>query len=410
MTPDIDYDVIIIGAGMVGLTTALALCESNLRVAILDKYKPTTITHVNNIEQRVSAIAPVSINIFNSLNVWTKMESLRVSPYREMFVWEANGTGKIHFDSADVGAAALGHIIENNVIQTALISQLNKHEAMTWLNPAPVKDIQLLEHIALVTLENGQQISCKLLIAADGATSTVRDLAGIKTFEWEYEHTSLVATVHTEHFHKEIAWQIFLPTGPLAFLPLADKHHCSIVWSTHPEDAKNLQEMDVDKFEQKLTSAFENKLGKIKLLNDRQIFPLKMRHAKQYTLNRLALIGDAAHSIHPLAGQGVNLGILDAACLAEIIVQAKMKNRDFGALYTLRKYERWRKGNNLSMIAIVEFFKRLFEFQILPIKWLRNSGLNMVDNVTLLKSCIMQQAMGLNGDLPLLAQGIETVN
>ncbi len=404
MTTDIDYDIIIIGAGMVGLTAALALCESQLRIAIVDKHRPMALSKVEHLEQRVSAIAPASLNIFNSLHAWHEMKSLRVSPYREMFVWEANNSGNIHFDSADVGAATLGYIIENNVIQSALLSQLDKYSVVNWLCPEAIRDVQLLDKIALITLETGRQLSCKLLIGADGAVSTVRDLVGIKTTEWEYEHTSLVATVQTEHVHKETAWQIFLPTGPLAFLPLANKHHCSIVWSTNPDQAKNLQEVDPAEFEQQLTAAFENKLGKIKLLNERHLFPLKMRHAKQYTLNRLALIGDAAHSIHPLAGQGVNLGILDAACLAEIIVAAKMKNRDFGAHYNLRRYERWRKGGNLTMISAVELFKRLFGIQMPPIKWLRNSGLKMMDKSTLIKSCIMQQAMGLKGDLPQLAR------
>lgn len=403
MISDTDYDVVIIGAGIVGLTAALALCESDLSVAIIDRQMPIAVNQLSQIEQRVSAIAPVTIKIFQALQIWQHMKASRISPYREMLVWDAQGKGHIHFDSADVGTATLGCIIENNVIQSAILSKLNKHDSVRWLCPALLKDIQLLENSALITLEEGQQISCNLLIGADGASSQVRELAGIKTVEWDYDHTSLVATVQTEHPHQHTAWQVFLPTGPLAFLPLSDNHHCSIVWSTKPDEAKKLQEMNQEQFEQQLTSSFESRLGKIKLISERQIFPLKMRHAKQYTLNRLALIGDAAHTIHPLAGQGLNLGILDAVCLAEIIVKAKIKDRDFGAHYTLRRYERWRKGSNVSMIATVELFKRLFGDQPPPVTWLRNSGLNITNQLTFLKTCIMKQAMGLTGDLPQLA-------
>lgn len=410
MSTETDYDVLIIGAGIVGLTAALALCESNLRIAILDRQMPVLAKNLSKIEQRVSAIAPVTINIFHALGIWHEIKSLRTSPYQKMFVWDENGSGQIHFDSADVGATELGYIIENNLIQSSLLTQLNKHSAITWLCPALLKEIQLLENFALITLEDGQQITSKLLVGADGAISQVRELVGIRAVEWDYGHASLVATVQTELSHKKTAWQRFLTTGPLAFLPLNNHHHCSIVWSTNPDEAKQLQNMDMAEFEQKLITSFENRLGKIKLLGERQIFPLRMRHAKQYTLNRLALIGDAAHSIHPLAGQGLNIGILDAVCLAEVIAQAKMKNRDFGAHYILRRFERWRKGKNLSMIATVELFKRFFGLQSPPLQWLRNSGLNMVDKSTFLKSCIMNQAMWLTNDLPQLAQGIMPEN
>lgn len=410
MSTETDYDVFIIGAGIVGLTAALALCESNLRIAILDRQMPTIVKNIPEIEQRVSAIAPVTIKIFHALKAWDEMKSLRMSPYREMFVWDAKGTGQIHFDSAEVGTAALGYIIENTIIQSALLKQLNKHTAITWLCPALLKDIQLLENHALITLENGEQITCKLMVGADGATSQVREISGIKLIEWDYDHSSLIATVQTEQPHKDTAWQIFLSTGPLAFLPLRDPHHCSIVWSTTPQEAEYLKDLNKTDFAQKLTTEFTHRLGKINLLGERQIYPLRMRHAKQYTLNRLALIGDAAHTIHPLAGQGLNLGILDAVCLAEVIVQAKMKNRDIGAHYILRRYERWRKGGNISMLATVELFKRLFGIKLPPVQLIRNSGLNLVNHSTFLKSCIMKQAMGLTGDLPQLAQGLMPEN
>ena len=410
MSTETDYDVLIIGAGIVGLTAALALCENNLRIAVLDRQMPSALSNHTEIEQRVSAIAPVTIKIFHALRTWAEIKSLRVSPYRKMFVWDSNGSGQIHFDCADVGATELGFIIENNIIQASLLSQLNKRSSVTWLCPALFKEMQLLKDYALVTLADGQQITTKLLIGADGSASQVREFAGIKTVEWDYGHTALVATVQTELPHQETASQRFLVNGPLAFLPLKNHHHCSIVWSTNHNEAKHLQNIDVVEFEQQLTTSFENRLGKIKLISERQVYPLRMLHAKQYTLNHLALIGDAAHTIHPLAGQGLNLGILDAICLAEVIVQAKMKNRDFSAHYTLRRFERWRKGGNLNMIATVELFKRLFGTQLPHVQWVRNSGLNIVNKATFIKSFIIEQAMGLKGDLPQLAQGLISEN
>ena len=320
----------------------------------------------------------------------------------EMHVWDAQGTGVVHFDSAEIGLAELGYIIENRVIQSALIEMLASLPDVRTIFPGELAGIDYRDGHALVQLADGRSLSTQLIVGADGSNSSVRRLGNISTHGWPYDQRAIVTTVQPEFSHRYTAWQRFLPTGPLAFLPLMDEQ-CSIVWSTSSQHATALIELDESNFSAELEQAFELKLGHIRITGPRASFPLQLQHADQYIGQRLALIGDAAHTIHPLAGQGVNLGLLDAAALAEVLCNAKHVNRDLGGQPTLRKYERWRKGDNLMMMAAMDGFKRLFSNNIAPLCLLRNLGLTLTNDIKPIKNVLMRHAVGYRDDLPELA-------
>jgi len=388
------YDIIIIGGGLVGLSLACQLGDTNFSIAIIDSKPPILDLPKEGFDLRVSAITRVSQNTFAKLGIWEKIKAIRVSPFKEMQVWDAQGTGSIHFDSATIAEPDIGHIIENKVMQKALFDRIREFSNIDYFHSITTRSLEENNNSYIVELEDDKKISCSLLVGADGANSWVRKQVNISINDRPYGHHALVATVETEHSHKNTAWQCFLETGPLAFLPLSDENFCSIVWSTNPEHADTLKNMDEETFKSALGEAFDFRLGNIKDISKRVTFPLHMRHANTYVKEGLALVGDAAHTIHPLAGQGVNLGFSDAACLAEELLSAKQKGRDFASLNILRKYERIRRAENQEMILIMDLFKQLFGSKSKTIKALRNIGLNITDVLQPLKNMIIRQAMG----------------
>ncbi|MCK4951347.1 MAG: UbiH/UbiF/VisC/COQ6 family ubiquinone biosynthesis hydroxylase [Gammaproteobacteria bacterium] len=398
------YDVLIAGGGMVGASLACALGNSGLKVALIE---PADFPQAPAIDDpyglRVSAITLASQCIFQNLGVWDTIKANRISPFREMHTWDAGGDGRIHFDSAEIGEATLGHIIENQLIQAALYQRCRDFENIDIIQQNAVQLYEVGEDQVDLQLKSGMELKTRLLVGADGRDSDIRKLAGIATTGWEYQQTAVVASVTPEKPHQETAWQRFLSSGPLAFLPLGNGD-CSIVWSTTPDEANRLLELPEDEFCQQLEDAFESKLGKILHTGSRAAFPLRLQHATDYVKPRIALVGDAAHAIHPLAGQGVNLGLLDAATLAEVLLQSVEQGKDPGAYGVLRRYERWRKGENLSMMFAMDGFKKVFGSDIAPVRLLRNMGLNFADQVVPLKNQIMIRAMGLQGDFPALAR------
>lgn len=397
------FDLIIVGAGMVGSTLACSLGKTSLRVGVLEAHPPVTTWDKTSIDLRVSAITAASQQIFRKLDVWEAMVTQRVSPFREMYVWDAGGDGAIHFDSADIGEDRLGHIVENRVIQKALLDKMTALSNVEFICPARLATMVINLEAAELQLEGGRHITATLVVGADGGNSQVRQLAGIGARGWVYDQKGIVAAVKTTESHCETAWQRFLPEGPLAFLPLSDGGS-SIVWTTSPAYADVLLDMDEHAFMRKLTHAFDSKLGQIVECGPRAAFPLRLQHVDAYVKERLALIGDAAHTIHPLAGQGVNLGLLDAAALSEVLGNACEKNHDIGAFHVLRRYERWRKGDNMIAMAVMDGFKRLFGSSLDPLRTVRNVGLNLTNAATPVKTQIMLHAMGLKGDLPRLAR------
>ena len=396
-------DVIIAGGGMVGLVLANALAEHKLSIAIVESSEHKPAWNKEQFDLRTSAITRASQRILENIGVWSTMAAMRISPFREMHVWDATGDGSIHFDSADIGQDCLGHIIENSVIQLALYQQLQKRENVHWHQPAQPLELAFNDGDVSLQLDNDTMVNARIIIGADGGQSWIRQQAGIAVQGTDYKQHAVVATVKSERYHQDTAWQRFMPTGPLAFLPLTEGYS-SIVWSTTPEHAASLIAIDDDTFKKALAEAFEFKLGDIIETSPRAGFPLRSQHARQYVQQRLALIGDAAHTIHPLAGQGANLGFADAATLAEVITDATQAGKDIGDYYVLRRYERWRKGENLAMLSAMTGFKSLFGNKNIFLKTIRNTGLNLTDSITPIKNIIIRHAMGLEGDLPKLAR------
>ena len=402
-------DLIIVGAGMVGSALALALQHSGLQILLLDG-GPLSVKPFDQsaaFEPRVSALSAASQRILERLGAWDGIAARRTSPYGEMQVWDGSGTGQVHFSAASVHAEVLGHIVENRVVQDGLLDAL--YEADLGLLPgARLEQLRRSGDDWLLTLTDGRELRAPLVIAADGANSAVRRLAGCATREWDYLHHAIVTSVRCSRPHQQTAWQRFTDDGPLAFLPLAKvddaEHWCSIVWSTTPAEAERLMALDDAAFCHELGKAFEWRLGDVLESDPRHCIPLRQRHAKRYVEPGLALIGDAAHTIHPLAGQGVNLGFLDAAVLAEVLLHALERGENLADIKVLGRFERRRMPHNLAMMAAMEGFERLFQADPLPLRWLRNSGLNLVDGANEAKALFVRQALGLSGDLPELAR------
>jgi 2-octaprenylphenol hydroxylase len=397
------FDVVVAGGGMVGAAFAVACAGRGLSIAVIEAREPRRDWPAGEIDLRVSALSRASQRILERLGAWGRIAELGASPYREMHVWDAVGKGSIHFDSAELGEQDLGHIVENRVIQLALWERLEASEDIELLCPAKGGEIALDEDSAVLDLEDGRRVRARLLVGADGRDSWVRDRVGIATQGWLYDQEAIVANVRIGEPHRETAWQRFLPTGPLAFLPLRDGR-CSIVWSVAESRARELMAMDEPGFRRELEQAIEGRLGRIGEIGPRGAFPLRLQHAKEYVRPHLALIGDAAHAVHPLAGQGVNLGFLDAAQLAASLDEALAKRRDIGGLWALRRYERARRGDNMLMLSAMDGFKRLFSTGNLPLAALRSAGLAAADRLTPVKRLFMQQALGLGSDLPPLAR------
>lgn len=392
------YDVLIVGGGMVGLTLANVLANasggSSLHIGVIEQRAPSPVT--NEIDNRVSAISRASMQVFQSTGVWDAMVQQRACAFQEMHVWDATGAGSIHFDSAELGLDALGCIIENTIIQQALLQGIKSADEVDWLCPNRIESIECSEERHRISLENGETLECQLLVGADGAKSLVREAAGIEFNRLSYDQQGIVCTVVTEQPHADTAWQCFLTTGSLAFLPLVDGRS-SIVWSLDESRVEEILALDDASFCRELEQAFGYQLGAVKATSKRAVFPLNHGHVNQYVQQGLALVGDAAHNIHPLAGQGANLGFLDAACLAEVVLHAKQAGRQWWALHTLRKYERARKGDNRLMETSMTGFKLLFGNENPLLSMLRNAGLGLTDQIPLLKYQLMKHAMGIGG-------------
>lgn len=387
---------------MVGATLACALGDSGLKVAVLDRRAPEP-PPVQEFDQRVSAITLASVAIFQAVGMWEAIKH-RVALVREMKVWDATGNGSIHFDAAEMGEPCLAYIVENSLMQSALVERLHHFTNVHYLCPAEIEALELNPEVAVLMLKDGRRLTARLLVGADGAQSRARELSGIESYRHSLSQSSIVATVTAEKPHVDTAWQRFLPTGPLAFLPLPEPHTCSIVWSADTARAEALMAMGDAAFLAELQSAFGDTLGKIKTVSARTAFPLALSHAKSYVSERLALIGDAAHTVHPLAGQGANLGYLDAASLAEALLDAAAEKKDIGTTRVLRRFERWRKGDNMATVSITGGFRYLFSNDLPGIRELRNFGLSLTDAATPMKNLIMRRASGLEGDLPRLAR------
>lgn len=394
------HDICIIGGGIVGLTLAALLArQTSLQIAVIENKIPDLEWQPQSIDLRVSAINRASERILRFTDVWKDIEKLGISVYQRMMVWDQVSAGIVEFKSSDVAEANLGYIIEHRVLLKALYQNLLTTPQIKFY--CPNKPQALTQHADHLTVElENIKLQTKLLVGADGAHSWVREKCNIVVTEKSYHHEALVTTVRAEKPHQQTAWQCFSKEGPVALLPLQNPRHCSIVWSAIPDYAKVLKNMSAQDFNKTLSDIFFKQLGKIEKLDTLVSFPLFKRHVKNYVQPQVVLVGDAAHTIHPLAGQGVNLGLLDAACLAQVIVEALQKNREFNELNTLRRYERWRKSDNWEMIAAMDVFKNLFSHSNATLNPIRRWSLNIVDRFGFLKTFFIRRALGVQGDLP----------
>jgi len=416
MSQNLQFDVVIVGAGIAGCALACALDGSSLSVLVLEAGKEAVLPEledsVSHFDPRVSALTLGSENFLRELNVWQSLEHLRIGPFSQMSVFDGQGRGKIDFNAQDIDECHLGHIVENGLLVATMQQRLNFSSNVKLLTGSKINSISSSEFGCRLSCEGASPIliDTKLLVGADGANSFVRKACEFKTREWDYDHHAIVCTVKTQEINHQTAWQCFTEHGPLAFLPLglkvqpgveSDKsdepqasHYSSIVWSVDPDYAEQLLLLDDETFMQTLAYAIEQKLGKVLEVSKRFSFPLRQRHAEQYCKKSLVLVGDAAHTIHPLAGQGINLGLKDVKVLAETLLRAQELEQDIGALSVLKRYERRRKGDNLSMMAVMEGFKRLYSRQDLLTRLVRNRGMDGVDALKPLKDKIIKQAMG----------------
>jgi 2-octaprenylphenol hydroxylase len=391
------FDIVIVGGGIVGTTLACSLAQSNqnINIALIEAREPQFDKLKENIfDIRVSAITRASQRIFTDIDVWSIIEAQRLCQFTDMHVWDDIGVGEIHFDSAEIGEPYLGHIIENSVILSSLYQRMASLDNVTLLSPVKIKNITYNDDHAEIELQNKAKLSSSLVIAADGSQSWVRQQAGIIVRGWDYPQDALVTWVKTEKSHQQTAWQRFMPDGPLAFLPL-ENDYSSIVWSSTPEHVQQLLKFSDEEFRSALTNAFSNTLGQVVENGPRARFPLRYFVTENYIKSRLALIGDAAHTMHPLAGQGVNVGLQDVAAMAGILSDAVKQQKDPGSKSILRQYERSRRAENIPMLATVNGFQRLFGSDDPALTWARNTGMKLTQNSSMLKNQIMRQAMGL---------------
>jgi 2-octaprenylphenol hydroxylase len=400
-------DIAIVGGGMAGTALACALARSGYRLALIESQAPTAFDPAQFFDPRVVALNAASHHFLDSLGAWAHMAQHRLSPYEHMQVWDADGTADITFDCHDIQQTMLGHIVENSLVVHGLQQALHAHTqhsagSLSIFCPDTVialTDNDAQHHACTLQLSSGRRVQATLVVAADGAVSALRQLADIPVAEHDYGHTAVIATVRTEHRHDRTARQRFLTDGPLAFLPLrtdeGDEHWCSVVWSMPPEQADSVMAMTDNDFATALGKAFEHRAGTIQEVKGRHAFPLRQRHAHSYHCEHVVLIGDAAHTIHPLAGQGVNLGFMDVQVLAEELVTARERGLSPADPVVLKRYQRRRRGANFAMSATMQVFHKLFARRELPVRWLRNTGLRSVDKLPLLKRELMRQAMGL---------------
>ena len=408
---DATYELVIVGGGVVGAALAcLAAGKAGgppLSVALVEADAPRRFALSDPLDLRVLAVSRAAQYILSACGAWPAIRKARVSPYREMRVWDALGSargyGSIHFDSAELGEPDLGHIVENRLVLSALYDVLESLPGIEIVRPAAPAAIDFEPGHAVVTLDDGRRLATRLVVGTDGMASRTRRLADLGCRGWSYRQAAVVAHVETRLPHEATAWQRFLPGGPLALLPLADGRS-SVVWSAPAWRASELLEMPAGDFCDALAEASDFVLGSVTGSGARASFPLQASYAPAYVRARCALAGDAAHVVHPLAGQGANLGLLDAAALAEQIRDAVESGLDPGDTPTLRRYERRRKGHNLAMLLALDGTHRLFGSALAPLGVLRRAGLAAVDRAPPLKRRLARRAMGLDGDLPLYAR------
>ncbi|MBL26526.1 MAG: 2-octaprenyl-6-methoxyphenyl hydroxylase [Rhodospirillaceae bacterium] len=401
---DLVVDVAIVGGGMAGMTLACALAQAGVSVVVVDREAPERALSAG-FDGRVSAIALGSAQMLRGLGLWPHLDAA-AQPILDIRITDGASPFILHYDHTEVGVGPLGYIMENRAIRAALFAATENLPGLTVLAPCSVAavDTEPGGSSARVVLADGRTVGARLAVAADGRTSPVRTAAGIESIAWAYPQVGIVCTVHHSLPHNGVAHERFLPAGPFAMLPMTG-NRCSLVWTERRTLAEGLMALDDAAFLDELSWRFGDHLGAIEVIGPRWCYPLSVTLAKSYVAPRLALVGDAAHTIHPIAGQGFNLGLRDIAALAEAVVDARRLGLDIGTDSVLRRYERWRRFDSIVMLGVTDGLNRLFSNDIPPIKLARDLGLAMVDRVPVMKRAFMRHAMGLAGEPPRLIRG-----
>jgi 2-octaprenyl-6-methoxyphenol hydroxylase len=412
------FDLAVIGAGLNGSLLALAAGESGLHTALVDRVPLQSLTEAG-FDGRTTAIAYTSQRLFKALGVWDELAS-RAEPILDIRISDAGHDGRasplfLHFDHREAAedehdAAPMGWIVENRFLRAALLRRLQACAKVELVAPDEALDTARSPDKVTIALKSGRSVAARLVASAEGRFGTMREDAGIGARAWSYDQIAIVLVARHAEPHRGVAQEKFLPGGPFAILPMTDseagEHRSSIVWTEKASIAKRLLELDPPRFQAEFARRFGDYLGLVEPVGPRWSFPLGLVHAERYIDERMVLVGDAAHGIHPIAGQGYNLGVRDIAALVEVLVDAKRLGLDIGAGDTLERYARWRRTDNLTMVAATDLLNRLFSNDIKPLRLVRDIGLGAINRVPPLRRFFVRHAMGLAGDLPKLIRGV----
>ncbi|MBW7835121.1 MAG: FAD-dependent monooxygenase [Sphingomonadales bacterium] len=402
MTANDSHDVIISGGGLVGMTLALALAQGGLRSLVADRDAPARALDPE-FDGRASAIAFAGYKLFDAIGLWPALKD-NAQPIEEIRVSDGASLLHLHFDQRELGEGPLGFMLENRRIRLALHEAAAGEPLISLRAPARIASATRETAGVKIELENGEVATARLLIAAEGRRSPLREAAGIKLYAWSYDQTGIVVTAHHERPHRAIAHEHFLPAGPFAILPLTG-NRSSLVWTERTKTANTLLKLPQGLFDAELRRRFGDFLGHVQSEGPRWSYPLDLQIAEHYTERRLALIGDAAHGIHPIAGQGLNLGLKDIAALAQVLAEAARAGEDIGGNAALERYARWRRFDNMTLSVVCDSLVRLFSNDIAPVRIARDLGLAAVNRLPPLKRFFMHHARGTVGELPRLLRG-----
>jgi 2-octaprenyl-6-methoxyphenol hydroxylase len=398
-----DVELLITGSGLTGLLLGVACAGAGLTVVVVDRQEPMAMLG-EQFDGRSSAISYSSRNVLDAIGLWADIAA-DAQPILEIRVADDNSPLFLHYNHRDLGAdIPLGYIVENHMLRRALYERVSSIPNLAFLAPLEVGSISASRHSTTAALSHGRKIKARLVAAADGASSPLRRAAGIRTVGWRYPQAAIVTTVWHERPHRGIAVEHFLPAGPFAILPMTG-NRSSIVWTERAELVPRLIKLSEAEFAAELASRFGDFLGAVEPVGPRWAYPLALMLAEKYIGPRLALVGEAAHGIHPIAGQGLNLGIRDVAGLAELLIDARRLGLDIGDEPILRRYQQWRRFDTLALAAVTDGLNRLFSHALPPVQLTRDLGLATMQRLPPLKRLLMRDAMGLVGDLPRLLRG-----
>jgi 2-octaprenyl-6-methoxyphenol hydroxylase len=409
-----DYDILIIGGGMVGASLACALAPLALKVGIVERY-PFKSSSQSSFDDRSIALAYGTRKIFQTMGLWDTLANT-VMPIRKIHISDRGHFGATRLDSEQVGVDALGYVVAARDLGKVLQASLEKHQHVELISPAEVEQVNIGEERAEIQIREGQQSRCltaSLVVAADGSQSVIREQLKLQVKAWDYGQTAVISNVSTSRPHQQVAYERFTDSGPLALLPMRslneqghDIQRCSLVWTVRDEQVDEHLDLSDQAFLDRLQQRFGHRLGKFVRIGERHAYPLRLLRVPEQVQSRVALIGNAAHTLHPVAGQGYNLGIRDVAALTQVLARAVQDHSDIGDLQVLKQYAEWRQRDHNSAIAFTDGLVRIFSNPLFPVQVARDMALTALDFLPPLKKMLARQTMGLGGRVSDLARGI----